>query len=193
MHVNDLAIPDIKLVTPEFLRDHRGYFAETYSRNALHDAGIDVDFNRDNISLSVKQGTVRGLHFQAPPHALAKLVRVQRGRIFDVAVDIRHSSPWFGRHVTVELDAETGHQIFVPPGFAHGFCTLETDTVVAYKVSGDYVPAADLGIAWDDPDLAIAWPIDVTAGVLSPRDREQPRLRTIPAYFSFTPEAARAR
>jgi dTDP-4-dehydrorhamnose 3,5-epimerase len=184
MVITDLAIPDVKLIAPEFLRDHRGYFAETYNRAAFNAAGIDIAFERDNISLSETPGTIRGLHFQTPPHAQAKLVRVQQGRIFDVAVDLRRSSPHFGRHVALELDAVSGQQMLIPAGFAHGFCTLAADTIVAYKVSGAYEPAFDKGIAWHDPDLAIAWPISAADAVLSARDRAQPRLHEAPVWFA---------
>mgnify|MGYP003627297851 FL=1 len=185
MEISNLSIPGVKRIAPVLLRDQRGYFAETYNRAMLRDAGIDQVFDRDNISLSILPGTVRGLHFQAQPHALAKLVRVQQGRIFDVAVDIRHGSPTFGHHVSIELDAASGHQIYVPPGFAHGFCTLEPDTIVAYKVSGDFVPALDLGIAWNDPVLAIDWPIASDHAITSDRDKHLPRLADTPVYFRF--------
>jgi dTDP-4-dehydrorhamnose 3,5-epimerase len=185
MEIRDLAIPDVKLVVPEFLRDHRGYFSEIYNRELLQEAGIDAEFDRDNISLSRRRGTVRGLHCQIPPHAADKLVRVQQGRIFDVAVDIRHGSPHFGRHVAIELDAEAGRQIFVPRGFAHGFCTLEPDTIVAYKAGGSYHPELDEGILWHDPGLAIDWPIATADAVTSERDRNLPRLADAPAWFRY--------
>lgn len=184
MDITDLAIPDVKLITPVFLRDARGYFSETYNRETLRNFGIDTDFDRDNISLSEKSGTVRGLHFQIPPHPLAKLIRVQQGRIFDVAVDIRHGSPSFGRHVCAELASDTGQQLFVPQGFAHGFCTLEPNTIVTYKVSGAYKPDHDKGIAWDDPDLGIDWPVAGDEAVLSERDRNLARLRDTPTWFA---------
>lgn len=183
MHVDALAIPDIKLVTPEFRRDHRGYFVETYNRAAFAAIGIDTEFDRDNASLSHRSGTVRGLHFQIPPYACDKLVRVLEGRIFDVAVDIRHGSATFGRHVAVELDARTGAQMLVPRGFAHGFCTLDDDTLVAYKVSGPYAPDHDMGILWHDPALAIDWPVTPDAAITSARDTEMPPLAETPAWF----------
>ena len=193
MDITDLAIPAVKLITPTLLRDERGYFAEIYDRTTARAAGIDTGFDRDNISLSKRRGTVRGLHFQTPPHGLAKLIRVQQGRIFDVAVDIRHGSPTFGRHVAIELDATAARQIYIPKGFAHGFCTLEPDTIVAYKVSGTYEPAYDKGIAWDDPALGIAWPIAADAALLSARDRNLPRLAETPAWFADDRDLRRRR
>lgn len=187
MKITSLAIPDVKLIAPEFLHDHRGYFTETYSRSLFTAAGIEIDFTRDNVSLSHRRGTVRGLHFQVPPAAQDKLIRVESGRIFDVAVDIRHGSAHFGEHVTVELDADNGQQILIPKGFAHGFCTLEDNTVVAYKVSGEYRPELDRGILWHDPDLAIDWPITNDSSITSERDKSQPVLRETPPYFRIEP------
>ena len=183
LQVEDTAIPAVKIVTPRRFGDARGYFSEVYSRRAFAEAGIDLDFVQDNHSLSVPRGTVRGLHFQSPPHAQGKLIRVVRGRVLDVAVDLRRSSPTFGRHVAVELSAETGRQLLVPVGFAHGFCTLEPDTEVLYKVTAHYAPAHDLGLAWDDPDLGIAWPVARDEALLSDKDRRQPRLADLPAVF----------
>lgn len=177
MNIRSLAIPDVKLITPRRFADARGTFAETWNRKTLQEAGIDCDFCQDNQSLSTATGTLRGLHFQKPPHAQAKLVSVLKGRVFDVAVDLRKSSPTYARHVTAELDAETGTQIFVPKGFAHGFCTLTPDTIVTYKVDAHYAPEADAGIFWADETLAIEWPL---ANVhLSPKDAALPRLKDI--------------
>src|SRR6476620_6974782 len=159
LQVQALAIPDVKVITPTIVRDERGFFSETYSRRALEQAGIHADFVQDNQSLSRAKGVVRGLHFQTEPFAQGKLVRVLRGSIFDVAVDIRRGTPTFGRHVSHVLSAENWSQIWVPVGFAHGFCTLEPDTEVVYKVTALYAPQCDKGIAFDDPDLGIAWPI----------------------------------
>jgi dTDP-4-dehydrorhamnose 3,5-epimerase len=147
------------------------------------DAGIAIDFVQDNHSLSAAVGTVRGLHFQTAPFAQAKLIRVVRGRIFDVAVDIRRSSPTFGKHVAVELSAENWRQLLVPVGFAHGFCTLEPDCEIQYKVSAYYSAADDFGLAWDDPALGIPWPVRSEEAVLSDKDRRQPTLAELPAYF----------
>ncbi len=183
LQVEETAIPAVKIVTPRRFGDARGFFSEVYSRKAFQEAGIDLDFIQDNHSLSGPRGTVRGLHFQSPPHAQAKLVRVVRGRILDVAVDLRRSSPSFGRHVAVELSAENWRQLLVPVGFAHGFCTLEPDTEVLYKVTGSYAPSHDHGLAWDDPALGIAWPVAPEEALLSDKDRRQPRLADLPVVF----------
>ena len=176
-------IADVKIVTPKKFGDHRGFFSEVYNREAFAAAGIALDFVQDNHSLSAQIGTLRGLHFQSAPFAQDKLVRVPRGRILDVAVDIRKGSPTFGRHVAVELSSDNWRQLLVPIGFAHGFITLEPDTEVMYKVTNYYSAANDLGLAWDDPDLAIAWPVPATGLVLSDKDRKHPRLRDLPAIF----------
>jgi dTDP-4-dehydrorhamnose 3,5-epimerase len=183
LSVEATAIPDVKIVTPKRIGDPRGYFSETYHRQRFAEAGITIDFVQDNQSLSAAVGTIRGLHFQSAPFAQDKLVRVLRGRILDVAVDLRRSSPTFGQHVAVELSAENGRQLLVPIGFAHGFCTLEPDTEIHYKVSAYYSAANDHGLAWDDPALGIAWPIDAARAVLSDKDRRQPKLADLPAYF----------
>lgn len=178
------ALPDVKIVKVRAFADVRGYFLETYNRQALAEVGIDVAFVQDNASLSRQVGTVRGLHFQSPPFAQDKLIRVIKGRIFDVVVDIRRSSRTFGQHVALELSHENRLQLFVPVGFAHGFCTLEPDTEIAYKVSAPYSAAHDHGLAWDDPALGIAWPVDPMQAVLSDKDRRQPALADLPAYFA---------
>jgi dTDP-4-dehydrorhamnose 3,5-epimerase len=177
MDVVSLEIEGVKLIQPRRFSDSRGFFAEVWNRRTFAEAGIEVDFVQDNYSYSVSPGTVRGLHYQEPPRAQAKLVRVQRGSVFDVAVDIRSSSPTFGRHVSTVLSAANGEQIFIPIGFAHGFCTLEPDTEVAYKISDFFSPEHDTGIAWDDAELAIAWPLGGRTAVLSDRDRGLPALR----------------
>lgn len=174
MEVVALAIPDVKLITPRRFTDPRGSFAETFSRRRFAEAGLTAEFVQDNHSLSRPAGTVRGLHFQRPPFAQAKLVRVLRGAAFDVALDIRPGSPSYGRHVAVELTAESGAMILIPEGFAHGFCTLTADTEVFYKVSRDYAPQHEGGILWNDPALGVAWPIDAAEAVLSERDRAWP-------------------
>jgi dTDP-4-dehydrorhamnose 3,5-epimerase len=181
--VETTAIPDVKIITPKKFGDHRGFFSEVYSRKAFAEAGIALDFLQDNHSLSAQVGTLRGLHFQSAPFAQDKLVRVPRGRILDVAVDIRKSSPTFGRHVAVELSAENWRQLLVPIGFAHGFVTLEPDTEVMYKVTNYYSAANDLGLAWDDPDIGVAWPLPPGGAVLSDKDRKHPRLRDLPGIF----------
>lgn len=176
MEVVALAIPDVKLVTPRRFADPRGFFAETFSHSRFAEAGLIADFIQDNHSLSRSRGTVRGLHFQRAPFAQAKLVRVLRGAVYDVAIDIRPRSPTYGRHVAVELSAETGAMILVPEGFAHGFCTLQPDTEVFYKVNRDYAPQHEGGIQWNDPALRIAWPVSAADAVLSDRDRTWPTL-----------------
>jgi dTDP-4-dehydrorhamnose 3,5-epimerase len=171
------------LVSARRFGDHRGFFLETYSQRDFAALGLADVFVQDNHSLSAVAGTVRGLHFQLPPRAQAKLVRVLRGAILDVAVDIRRASPSYGQHVAVELSAENALQLYVPVGFAHGFCTLQPDTEVAYKVTDTYAPDCDRGIAWNDPDLALPWPFDAAAVQLSDKDRRAPRLRDLPAAF----------
>lgn len=183
MQIDSTAIPDVKLISPKYFRDDRGYFVETYRADRLTAAGVDIVFVQDNQSLSVPAGTIRGLHFQTPPRAQDKLVRCIRGSILDIAVDIRRGSPTYGRHVAVRLSAEDGLQLLVPKGFAHGFCTLEPDTEVVYKVSDYYAPECDRGLAWDDPALGISWPVAADAAVLSPKDRTHPRLADLPPAF----------
>lgn len=174
MQVSPTEIPDVKLVAPKKFGDHRGFFSEVFNLAALRDAGIEHGWVQDNHSLSVPSGVVRALHYQLPPIAQAKLVRVVRGRIWDVAVDIRRSSPTFGKHVAVELSAENWLQMYVPVGFAHGFVTLEPNTEVIYKVSAPYSPAHERGITWNDPGLGIKWPVNPETATLSDRDRKHP-------------------
>ena len=177
------SIPDVKVLIPRQIKDARGFFSETYSRAALREVGIDVEFVQDNHSLSVEKGVVRGLHYQLCPMAQHKLVRVVRGAIIDVAVDIRRSSPTFGRHVAVELSADNWRQIFVPAGFAHGFATLQPNTEVVYKVSNPYSAAQERGILWNDPDLGIEWGINPQGAVLSERDRRHAPLKAMTDLF----------
>ncbi|MGL4729639.1 MAG: dTDP-4-dehydrorhamnose 3,5-epimerase [Bosea sp. (in: a-proteobacteria)] len=184
IEVIPLSIPDVRLIKPRKFGDHRGFFSETWSRRSFTEAGIAIDFVQDNHSLSAAIGTVRGLHFQAPPFAQDKLVRVIKGRILDVAVDLRRSSPTFGKWVAAELSSDNWHQLLVPIGFAHGFCTLEADTEVIYKVSHDYAPQADFGVAWNDPDLGIDWPVSAQQAVLSAKDAALPRLRDVQTPFA---------
>ena len=181
--VQSLSLPGLLLVEVRRFADARGVFAETYNRRDFAALGIADEFVQDNWSRSERVGTVRGLHFQRPPHAQGKLVRVLRGRILDVAVDLRRSSRSLGRHVAVELAAGDGRMLWVPPGFAHGFCTLEPMTEVAYKVTADYSPDADGGIAWDDPDLGIEWPVLRQDAVLSDKDSRLPRFAELPLVF----------
>jgi dTDP-4-dehydrorhamnose 3,5-epimerase len=167
------------LISARRFADARGVFTETYSRRDLAAIGIPDEFVQDNQSLSLPAGTVRGLHFQTAPHAQGKLVRVLRGTILDVAVDLRRSSPSFARHVAVELSAENGLMLWIPAGFAHGFVTREPSTEVAYKVTAGYAPACDAGLAWDDPALGIDWGIAPEAATLSDKDRRLPRLSAL--------------
>jgi dTDP-4-dehydrorhamnose 3,5-epimerase len=183
MQVEDTAIAAVKIVTPKKHGDARGFFSETYSRSSWASAGLKFAFVQDNHSFSGSTGTLRGLHFQTPPFAQDKLVRVARGRILDVAVDIRRSSPTFGKHVAVELSAENWRQLLVPIGFAHAFITLEPDVEVLYKTTAPYSPAHDRGVAWDDTDIAIDWPLPPGGPVLSDKDRRWPRLRQASELF----------
>jgi dTDP-4-dehydrorhamnose 3,5-epimerase len=176
MDVNPTAIPDVKLITPKRHGDHRGFFSEVYHAAALQQHGIDTVFIQDNHSLSAEKGVVRGLHYQLPPAAQAKLIRVARGAILDVAVDIRRGSLTFGKHVSAVVSAENWLQIYIPPGFAHGFVTLEPNTEVLYKVSAPYAPDRERGVLWSDPALGIDWAIDPSAAILSVKDKVYPRL-----------------
>ncbi len=163
--------------------DERGWFSETYKRNVLRDAGIDIDFVQDNESFSAPTGTLRGLHYQTAPHAQDKLVRVIQGSILDIAVDIRQASPTFGQHIAVRLTADDANQLLVPVGFAHGFCTLEPDVRVTYKVSSQYAPDCERAIRWDDPTLAIEWPLPSSGPTLSGKDNVAPHLADQPDLF----------
>jgi dTDP-4-dehydrorhamnose 3,5-epimerase len=176
-------IPDVKVLSPERFGDDRGFLSETYNRRVLAEAGLELDFVQDNDSLSAEPGTVRGLHFQIPPFAQHKLVRVIRGAILDVAVDLRRGSPTRGRHVAVEVSAENWNQVLVPVGFAHGFCTLEPNTHIVYKVTSHYSPQHDKGLLWNDPALGIQWPVSAGEAVLSPRDTKWPCLAELADYF----------
>jgi dTDP-4-dehydrorhamnose 3,5-epimerase len=181
--VQPLAITDVKLITGNRISDSRGYFAETYVRRDFCASDLNYHFLQDNESCSKLAGTLRGLHFQAHPFAQTKLVRVVRGRILDVALDLRRSSPAFGRHVAVELSEAEPKQLLVPIGFAHGFCTLEPDTLVVYKVDNVYSAAHDRGVNWADPKIAIKWPVSPAEVVMSDKDRGLPMLDELPCYF----------
>ena len=183
MDIVSLDLPEVKILSPRKFGDARGFFSETYNRDAFAAAGLGHVFVQDNHSFSATPGTLRGLHFQLPPYAQDKLVRVTRGAIFDVAVDIRRGSPTFGRWVGAEISAENWNQIFVPVGFAHGFCTLAPDTEVIYKVTAPYAPESERGIAWDDPQLAIDWPLPVARPILSGKDGENPLLADCAEVF----------
>jgi dTDP-4-dehydrorhamnose 3,5-epimerase len=183
MQVIPTAIPDVKILLPKQFKDHRGFFSEVYSTKLLKDAGITAPFVQDNHSLSVEKGVLRGLHYQVAPMAQDKLIRVVRGAILDVAVDVRRGSPTFGRHVTALVSAENWRQIFVPVGFAHGFVTLESNTEVLYKVSAFYSPQHERGVRWNDPALGIDWGITEGQAILSDRDRRHPALRDAQDLF----------
>ncbi|TVQ56944.1 MAG: dTDP-4-dehydrorhamnose 3,5-epimerase [Phycisphaerales bacterium] len=183
MKVYPTDIPDVLVVEPTRHADDRGVFCETYNRQRLRGAGIDAEFVQDNHSISSRAGTVRGLHYQSPPHAQAKLIRVVAGAIFDVAVDLRVNSPTFSRHVAVTISALDWKQIYIPAGFAHGFCTLEPSTHVLYKVDHHFVPECDHGVRWNDADLAIPWPVDASKAILSERDRIHPTFSELQDTF----------
>ena len=185
MRVVEMDIPDVKVIEPRQWQDNRGWFSETFDKETFKELDLETGFVLDTRSQSAEKGTIRGLHFQVPPHAQAKLVQVTRGTIFDVALDIRKGSPTFGRHVSVRIDADNQRQILVPVGFAHGFCTLADDTEVCYKNSDHFYPDDYKGILWNDPDLGIEWPVSETEAILSPKDWELPSLKDIPDYFEF--------
>lgn len=172
-------------IVPKRFEDDRGWFCETFNSRRFAEVGIEADFCQDNQSLSRSVGTLRGLHFQTPPFAQAKLVRCTRGRIFDVAVDVRKASPTFGKWVGIELSADNNRQLFVPAGFAHGFVTLEPDSEIAYKVDNYYSAACDAGILWNDPGIGIDWPLGETAPILSAKDQALPELDGLDAEFPY--------
>jgi dTDP-4-dehydrorhamnose 3,5-epimerase len=184
--VTTLDIDGPLLITPAIRRDHRGSFSETYNERAFAAVGVTTRFVQDNQSSSPRRGTVRGLHFQTPPEPQAKLVRVIAGAIFDVVVDIRVGSPAYGRWTAATLTGAAGEQMWIPRGFAHGFCTLEPDTVIAYKVDGPYAPECEAGLHWRDPDLAIAWPVPEAEAVIADRDRSLPRLRDFASPYTLS-------
>ena len=192
MKVHSYDIEEFLLIEPRRFHDARGFFSETYNADDLAVHGVTTGFVQDNVSLSTARGTLRGLHFQNPPLAQAKLIRVARGAIFDVAVDIRTGSPTFGRHIGVELNAENALQLFVPAGFAHGFVTLRPLTEIAYKVSAPYSSEHDRGILWSDPRLRIAWPLDEDEAVLSAKDAALPLLSEIETPFKYCPAETEA-
>jgi dTDP-4-dehydrorhamnose 3,5-epimerase len=185
MEIIDTILPEVKIVAAKRVGDARGFFSEVWNARAFAAAGIDATFVQDNHVRNPLKGTVRGLHFQMPPAAQGKLLRVTRGAIFDVAVDIRRGSPTFGQHADAVLTAEIWYQLWIPVGFAHGYCTLEDDTEVQYKVTDFYSPAHDRGIAWDDPELRIAWPVTSIDAHLSERDKKNPRLAQQSDLFEY--------
>ena len=183
MKVERLGIPDLILVTPPRFGDARGFFSEVFNAPRFAEAGIDMPFVQDNQSLSQERGVIRGLHCQIAPHPQGKLVRCIRGAIWDVAVDARRGSPTFGQWAAAELSAENWAQLWVPPGFLHGFCTLAEGTEVIYKVTDIYDRASERGAMWNDPDLALPWPVVEAEAVLSDKDRALPRWTDLPALF----------
>ena len=179
MDIETTALPGVLLVKPKRFGDERGFFSEVFRHDAFVAAAGPVLFVQDNHSRSAQRHTLRGLHFQRPPRAQGKLVRVGRGAVLDVAVDVRHGSPHYGRHVVAELSDANGHQLWVPPGFLHGFVTLTDETDVLYKVTEYYSPDHDGAVRWNDPDIGIAWPADLSDPVLSAKDAAAPRLRDL--------------
>ncbi|HEY8573353.1 dTDP-4-dehydrorhamnose 3,5-epimerase [Phenylobacterium sp.] len=176
--ITPLALAEVLLITPKRHGDARGWFTETWSKRVFDEAGVAADFVQDNQAFNARKGTLRGLHFQKAPHPQAKLVRVLKGAIWDVGVDVRPGSPTYGQWAAATLTADGGEQIFIPRGFAHGYVTLEDDTMLAYKVDGLYAPDREGGVLWNDPDLALPWPLEGEP-VLSDKDRVLPRLKDL--------------
>ena len=185
MEIVKTELPGVVTLTPRRFGDARGFFSEVYNRDAYAGLGIDVEFVQDNHSLSREVGVVRGLHFQSPPHAQAKLVRVGAGRVLDVAVDIRRGSPTYGRWVGVELSADAGNQLYIPVGFLHGFAVLEPNSELLYKCSDFYAPDCDGAVRFDDPDIGIDWGIDPKAAILSDKDAKAPFLKDFVSPFVY--------
>lgn len=183
MKVIETEIPGVLIVEPDVFGDHRGWFCETWNRQKLHDAGIDADFVQDNQSYTKAKGTLRGLHFQQNPMSQAKLVRVVRGAVLDVAVDLRKGSPTYLKHVIAELSAENKRQFFIPKGFAHGFLTLTDDVEFVYKVDAPYAPDCDRSVRFDDPEIGVDWPCEEP--ILSDKDKKAPLLRDSDCNFVF--------
>lgn len=185
LQVEETCLLGVLLLTPRRFGDDRGFFSEVYNSTVMSRHGVDVTFVQDNHSLSREVGVVRGLHFQAPPHAQDKLVRVGAGRVMDVAVDIRKGSPTFGKSVAVELSAENGKQLFIPKGFLHGFSVLEPDSELLYKCSDFYSPECDGAVRFDDPDLGIDWGVDPDHVILSAKDAGAPLFKDFDSPFVF--------
>jgi len=183
VHIEATALPDVLILTPARFGDSRGFFSESWNKSRLAEQGIDIEFVQDNHSLSAAKGTVRGLHFQTPPHAQDKLVRCGRGALLDVAVDIRHGSPTYGKWVSVELSAENGRQLLVPKGFAHGFVTLTDDTEIIYKCSDYYAPDCDRALMFDDPAVGVEWGISREKAIMSDKDLAAPALADLDNPF----------
>ena len=185
MEFREFTIPGLVEIRPSKISDERGYFSETFRADKFAGYGDASSFVQDNQSLSVKAGTVRGIHFQTHPAAQGKLVRCLQGKLFDVAVDLRQGSPTFGASVSVILTPEDNNQLWIPVGFGHGFCTLEPNSVTSYRVTEFYSPEHDKGVAWDDPAFGIQWPALADPTTLSAKDRSQPRLDQLPPYFTW--------
>jgi dTDP-4-dehydrorhamnose 3,5-epimerase len=186
VQIERLAIADVLAITPAKHGDERGFFSEVYRADTLSHLGVDAHFVQDNHAFSGPRGVLRGLHFQLAPSAQGKLVRCPRGSILDVVVDIRVGSPTFGQHVSLELSRANWRQIWVPPGFAHGYVTLEPDCEVAYKVTNYYDPAADRGLAWDDPALGIDWRLPAAELTIAAKDQRNPVLADLGPAFSYS-------
>lgn len=184
MQIEETKLPGVVILTPQRFGDARGFFSESWNKARMAQAGLEYDFVQDNHSLSAKMGTLRGLHFQAPPHAQAKLVRCGQGALYDVAVDIRDGSPTYGQWVGVELTAENGKQLMIPAGFLHGFVTRAPDTEVIYKCTDYYAPQADGGVRWDDPAIGIDWGLQ-DAPILSEKDAAAPLLADLGSVFTY--------
>ncbi len=185
MSVETTAISGVLILQPKKHGDARGFFSETFKASVLAAHGVQHVWDQDNHAFSTRRDIIRGLHFQGPPSAQAKLLRVVRGAILDVAVDIRTGSPTYGQHVAVELSADNWLQLYVPVGMAHAYCTLTEETEVLYKTTAEYAPSTEGGLAWDDPDLAIAWPVDAAGALLNDRDKAWPRLKDLRSPFSY--------
>ncbi len=185
MIIQGSPIPDLYILTPARLADSRGFFSESWNRATLAEHGIHLDFVQDNHSFSRNQGTIRGLHYQSPPHAQAKLVRCGRGRLLDVAVDIRNGSPTYGKWISEELSFDNGKQLLIPAGFLHGFMTLEPDTEIVYKCTDYYAPECDGAVRFDDPDIGIEWGTNPTSLTLSDKDKAAPLLKDFISPFDY--------
>lgn len=185
MNVEETHIPDVKIIDPGRHSDDRGWLSEIWNPAALADSGLDLSFVQDNQSHNPRAGAVRALHFQIPPHAQGKLIVCLSGRIYDVALDLRVGSPTYGDHVGLEMDASDTRQMWIPPGFAHGYCALEPETRVLYKLTAPYVPEASRGILWNDPALAIEWPVAGLDLMVNERDRNWPTLAAFKSPFRW--------
>lgn len=185
MNIISLSIPDVKLIEPAVFGDERGFFMETYRRNTFKEAGIDVNFVQDNMSSS-RKGVLRGLHFQKDPYAQGKLVRVVKGAVFDVAVDLRKGSPWYGKWVGEIISEDNKLSLYIPQGFAHGFCVVSDEAVFHYKCTEFYHPEAEGSLRWDDPTVAVEWPLPDLPKITSPKDEKAPFLPEVDCNFRYT-------